>query len=56
MLVELFCVIDDFCIIFLPQWNAKMLKNGQKKRIKVGKMTVSEIMTRVRPQIDVTIA
>ncbi|MFQ3306839.1 MAG: hypothetical protein ACI8ZF_000071 [Candidatus Midichloriaceae bacterium] len=45
MLVELFCVIDDFCIIFLPQWNAKMLKNGQKKRIKVGKMTVSEIMT-----------
>ena len=45
MLVELFCLIDDFCRIFLPQWNAKMLENSQKKRIKAGKMSVSEIMT-----------
>jgi len=45
MLVELFCLIDDFCRIFLPQWNAKMLENGQKKRIKAWKMSVSEIMT-----------
>ena len=45
MIIELFCLVDDFCKIFLPQWNAKMLRNGQKKRIKAGKMSISEIMS-----------
>ena len=45
MLIELFCLVDDFCKIFLPQWNAKMLENRQKKRIRKGKMSASEIMS-----------
>ena len=45
MLTELFCVVDDFCKIFLPQWEAKLIETGQRKRIKDGNMSVSEIMT-----------
>ena len=45
MLIELFCVVDDFCKIFLPQWKAKLIENGQRKRIKDGNMSVSEIIT-----------
>ena len=45
MLTELFCLVDDFCKIFLPQWNAKLIDSKQKKRIKEGNMSISEIMT-----------
>ena len=45
MLTELFCVVDDFCKIFLPQWEAKLIETGQRKRIKDGNMSVSEIIT-----------
>jgi hypothetical protein len=45
MLTELFCTVDDFCKIFLPQWNAKLIETGQRRRIKEGNMSVSEIMT-----------
>lgn len=44
-MIGLFCVVDDFCKIFLPSWNAKMLENGQKKRVREGKMSESEVMT-----------
>ena len=50
MLIELYCVVDDFCKIFLPQWEAKLIETGQRKRIKDGNMSVGEIMT-INPPI-----
>ena len=41
MLIELYCVVDDFCKIFLSQWEAKLIETGQRKRIKDGNMSVS---------------
>jgi len=42
---ELFCDIDDFCQSFLPIWFAKLLKDGEKKRLRRSKLSESEIMT-----------
>jgi len=44
-LVELYCDVDDFCKIFIPQWQKQLLENGTKKRQRTGQMTTSEIMT-----------
>ena len=35
MLIDLFCYIDDFCQTFIPQWEAQMLNNKNKKRIRI---------------------
>lgn len=44
-LTELFCIIDDFCKIFLPKWNKILIKNGVKSRCRQTKLTMREIMT-----------
>lgn len=45
MLTELFCEIDDFCNA-LPKDSLNLLTDNSKaKRMRVGKMTLSEIMT-----------
>ncbi|ALB22376.1 Transposase DDE domain protein [Piscirickettsia salmonis] len=44
-LISLFCVIDDFCQELLPQWNAILLEDTNKKRNKPSQMSTSEIMT-----------
>ena len=44
-LVELFCDVDDFCKVFIPQWHQQQLNDGQVKRQRKGRMTESEIMT-----------
>lgn len=44
-LVELFCDVDDFCKVFIPQWQKQLLEDGTKKRQRDGQMTTSEIMT-----------
>ena len=44
-IVELYSVVDDFCKIFMEKWEAKMLSDGVKKRNRLGKMNVSEMMT-----------
>jgi hypothetical protein len=44
-LLELFVSVDDFCQVFLPFWEQKMMQDGSKKRRRVGEMSVSEIMT-----------
>jgi hypothetical protein len=31
-LVETFCAVDDFCKVFLPQWEAYLLSNGSVPR------------------------
>lgn len=44
-LVEVFCDVDDFCKVFIPQWEAQQLEDGQRKRKRVGRMSMSEVMT-----------
>lgn len=44
-LVGLFCIVDDFCNMFLPEWNKHLIGNGLKKRNKTTQLTPSEIMT-----------
>jgi len=44
-LLELFVSVDDFCQVFLPFWEGKLLADGSKKRRRAGQLSVSEIMT-----------
>ena len=39
------CSVDDFCQVFLPFWERKLLQDGSKKRRRAGQLSVSEIMT-----------
>jgi transposase len=43
--LELFVSVDDFCQVFLPFWEQKMLQDGRKKRRRARQLSVSEIMT-----------
>jgi len=40
---KLFCDVDDFCSVFIPQWQQQLLADGERKR--AGRITASEIMT-----------
>ena len=44
-LLELFVSVDDFCQIFLPVWEKKLIADGNKKRHRTGQLSISEIMT-----------
>ena len=44
-LLELFVSVDDFCQVFLPFWERKLMQDGSKKRRRAGELRVSEIMT-----------
>lgn len=44
-LLELFVDVDDFCQVFLPIWQARLLKDGSRKRLRNGQLSMSEIMT-----------
>jgi len=44
-LLELFVSVDDFCKIFLPVWERKLIADGSKKRHRIGQLSVSEMMT-----------
>ena len=44
-LVELYCDVDDFCKVFIPQWQKQLLEDGTNKRQRKGQMSTSEIMT-----------
>ncbi len=44
-LVDLFCHVDDFCQVFIPQWQKLQLESGERKRNRKGRMSESEIMT-----------
>ena len=44
-LLELFVSVDDFCQIFLPIWEKKLIAKGNKKRHRTGQLSLSEIMT-----------
>src|SRR5512140_62802 len=44
-LLELFVSVDDFCQLFLPFWERKLVQDGSKKRCRSGELSISEIMT-----------
>ena len=44
-LLELFCDVDDFCSVFIPQWQQQLIAEGQRKRKHESRMKPSEIMT-----------
>ncbi len=44
-LVELFCDVDDFCAVFIPESEKMRLTDGTRKRQGAGRMTMSEVMT-----------
>jgi len=46
-LTDLFCDVDDFCKVFMPEWEAHLLADGTRKRNRQCRMTMSEIMTLV---------
>ena len=45
MIEELFCLVDDFCQPYLPQWQTKLVTEGLKKRQRPCRLSVSELMT-----------
>ena len=45
MIEELFCLVDDFCQLYLPQWQTKLVTEGLKKRQRPCRLSVSELMT-----------
>jgi hypothetical protein len=44
-LLELFVNVDDFCQVFLPFWEQKLMQEGSKKRRRAGQLSMSEMMT-----------
>ena len=44
-LVALFVQVDDFCQVFLPQFEAQLLSHGHRQRRRARALSVSEIMT-----------
>ncbi len=42
---DVFCDVDDFCKIFIPEWEKQQLSDGSKKRQRSGRMATSEIIT-----------
>jgi hypothetical protein len=44
-LTSLFCLVDDFCKKFIPEWEQHLLSNGLKKHRRATRLTPSEIMT-----------
>jgi len=44
-LLELFCAVDDFYHAFAPQWHQALLQTGAARRIRVGSLSQSEVMT-----------
>ena len=43
--IELFCDVDDFCLVAEPLLRQRQLEDGKRRRNRKGHMTASEIMT-----------
>lgn len=52
-LLKLFVSVDDFCQVFLPFWEQKLLQDGSKKRRRAGELRVSEITPALAAQVQV---
>jgi hypothetical protein len=44
-LIVLFCLVDDFCKEFIPQWEQELIGQGLKKRRTHSRLTISEIIS-----------
>lgn len=44
-ITKIYCEIDDFCKIFVPEFNKQLISTGNKKRNKPSKLSVSEVIT-----------
>lgn len=44
-ITHLFCLVDDFCNVFLPEYEKRLLSDGLKKRNRKSQMLPSEIIT-----------
>jgi hypothetical protein len=44
-LVEIFCHVDDFCQVFLPTMEKKLISSGLRTRKRDRSLTMSEVMT-----------
>lgn len=44
-ITEIFCSIDDFCIVFEPALQKRLLSTGKKTRNRAFTMSTSEIVT-----------
>lgn len=44
-LIDIFCDVDDFCKVFIPEWEACLITNGEVKRRRIKRMSNAEIMT-----------
>lgn len=44
-LEEIFCLVDDFCQEFMPQWEKTLLAEGKRQRKRSGQLSASEFMT-----------
>lgn len=42
---DLFCDVDDFCRLLLPDWHRQQRQYGERKRLRGCRLAVSEIMT-----------
>jgi hypothetical protein len=40
----MYCDVDDFCKLFIPQVQQQLLEDGTQKRQRNGYMTTSELM------------
>ncbi|HEX8069066.1 MAG TPA: IS982 family transposase [Pyrinomonadaceae bacterium] len=44
-ILSIFCDIDDFCLLFEPRWQRRLLQSGASRRHKPGALALSEVMT-----------
>ena len=44
-LLELFCHVDDFCRVFEPAWQHRLLSEGVRQRCRSTRLSLSEMMT-----------
>ena len=42
---DLFCDVDDFCHLFLPDWHRQQLQYGERNHLRGCRRVLSEIMT-----------
>nr|WP_221900988.1 hypothetical protein [Bathymodiolus platifrons methanotrophic gill symbiont] len=44
-LTQLFCDVDDFCKVFIPEWEKTQIESGEKKRRRKRCISTSEIIS-----------
>jgi hypothetical protein len=44
-LLELYCHVDDFVTMFMPEWRKQLIEENKVKRNRVSRLSVSEMMT-----------